>query len=250
MSFARTIPRGHSLNHPPRDAFSPSMQRRTFLRALTGGSVVVALGGGTYVLADSEEEQRARATLRPDGRPRLPPGQYLLKRLRPMGGDEGDPSPGNWRLVVHGEVENPFTLDFAGLLAMPQTEQDCDVHCVTKWSVLGARFAGVRVADLAARARVKPGAHHVIFEAANGYTSNVPLREALAPDVLVAHRLDGSPLARAHGAPARALVPELYFWKSAKWVTGVRFSAQDVPGYWETRGYHNHADPWKEERYG
>jgi DMSO/TMAO reductase YedYZ molybdopterin-dependent catalytic subunit len=226
------------------------MERRTFLRTLTAGTVVMALGGSGYVLADSEEERRARATPRPDGRPRLPPNQYLLTRLRPMGGDEGDPSPGNWRLKVHGEVESPFTLDFAALLAMPQTEQPCDVHCVTKWSVLGARFKGVRVADLAARARVKPGAHHVIFEGANGYTSNVPLHEALAPSVLVAHRLDGAPLARANGAPVRALIPDLYFWKSVKWLQGVRFVAQDEPGYWEARGYNNHADPWKEERYG
>jgi DMSO/TMAO reductase YedYZ molybdopterin-dependent catalytic subunit len=226
------------------------MQRRTFLHALTAGTVVVALGGGAYVLADSEEERRARATPRPDGRSRLPPSQYLLKRLRPMGGDEGDPSPGGWRLQVHGEAENPFTIDFAGLLAMPQVEQECDVHCVTKWSVLGAHFTGVRVADLAERAKVRPNAHHVIFEAAYGYTSNVPLREALAPNVLVAHRLEGTPLARAHGAPVRALVPDLYFWKSAKWLTGIRFTSQDQPGYWETRGYHNHADPWKEERYG
>jgi DMSO/TMAO reductase YedYZ molybdopterin-dependent catalytic subunit len=108
----------------------------------------------------------------------------------------------------------------------------------------------VRVADLAARAKVKPSAHHVIFEAANGYTSNVLLREALAPDVLVAHRLDGTPLSRDHGAPARALVPSLYFWKSAKWVQGIKFVSQDEPGFWEVRGYHNHADPWKEERYG
>jgi hypothetical protein len=228
----------------------PRVQRRTFLRALSAGTVVMALGGGAYVLADSEEERRARATQRPDGRPRLPPSQYLLKRLRPMGGDEGDPSPAGFRLRVYGEVQSPFTIDFAELLSMPQVEQECDVHCVTKWSVLGARFTGVRVADLAARAGVKPSAHHVIFEAANGYTSNVLLREGLAPNVLVAHRLDGTPLARAHGAPARALVPDLYFWKSAKWVQAIRFAAQDVPGYWETRGYHNHADPWKEERYG
>jgi hypothetical protein len=242
-------PRSGALPHTD-DAFRPSMQRRTFLRALTSGTVVMALGGGAYVLADSEEERRARATLRPDGRPRLPPSQYLLKRLRPMGGDEGDPSPGHWRLTVHGEVESPFTIDFAQMLAMPQVEQECDVHCVTKWTVLGAHFTGVRVADLASRARLKPSAHHVIFEGANGYTSNVPLREALAPNVLVAHRLEGTPLARAHGAPVRALVPDLYFWKSAKWLEGIRFVAQDEPGYWETRGYHNHADPWKEERYG
>jgi DMSO/TMAO reductase YedYZ molybdopterin-dependent catalytic subunit len=167
-----------------------------------------------------------------------------------MGGEEGDPSPSSWRLRVHGEVENPFTIDFSSLLTLPQVEQPCDVHCVTKWSVLDAVFTGVRVADLAARAQVKPSAHHVIFEAAYGYTSNVLLREGLAPNVLLAHRLDGNPLPRAHGSPVRALVPDLYFWKSAKWLTGIRFSAEDQPGYWETRGYHNHADPWREERYG
>jgi len=230
--------------------FHPSMQRRTFLRAMTAGTIVAALGGAAYALADSDDERRARAALRSDGRPRLPPGQYLLKRLRPMGGEEGDPSPGGFRLQVHGEVDSPYMLDFASLLQMPQVEQECDVHCVTKWTVLGAHFTGVRVADLAARARVRPGVHHVIFEAAHGYTSNVPLHEALAPSVLVAHKLEGSPLERDHGSPVRALVPDLYFWKSAKWLEGIRFVRQDEPGYWETRGYHNHADPWKEERYG
>ncbi len=232
------------------EPFHPSMQRRQFLRGMTAGTVVIALGGAAYALADTEEERRAREALRPDGRPRLPPSQHLLKHLRPMGGEEGDPSPGGFRLQVHGEVDSPYTLDFASLLAMPQVEQDCDVHCVTKWTVLGAHFTGVRVADLAARANVRATAHHVIFEAASGYTSNVPLHEALAPQVLVAHKLEGSPLPRAHGAPVRALVPDLYFWKSAKWLTGIRFVREDEPGYWEMRGYHNHADPWKEERYG
>jgi DMSO/TMAO reductase YedYZ molybdopterin-dependent catalytic subunit len=225
------------------------MQRRTFLRGLSLGTVVIALGGAAYVFADDEEERRARQEKRPDGRPRLPPNQYLLKRLRPMGGEEGDPSPGAFRLRVHGEVDNPFTLDFAELTAMPQTEQASDVHCVTKWTVLDAKWTGVKVADLAARAKVRSSAKHVIFEAAHGYTSNVLLHEALKPDVLVAHKLEGSPLARAHGAPVRALVPELYFWKSAKWLTGIRFVDADQPGYWEVRGYNNHADPWLEERY-
>jgi hypothetical protein len=234
---------------PGPNPFVPSMRRRAFMSASMAGSVALVLGGGAYVLADDQEERKARATLRPDGRPRLPPNQYLLKHLRPMGGDEGDPSPSGWNLAVHGEVETPFKLDFASMLAMPQTEQLTDVHCVTKWTVLDATFTGVRVADLAAAAKVKPSAHHVIFEANMGYTSNVPLREALAPNVLIAHRLDGTPLARGHGAPVRALVPDLYFWKSAKWLTGIRFVSADEPGYWETRGYHNHADPWREERY-
>jgi DMSO/TMAO reductase YedYZ molybdopterin-dependent catalytic subunit len=230
--------------------FKPSMSRRAFVRSAMAGTVITALGGAGYCVAGEEEERKARATLRPDGRSRLPPGQYLLTRIRPMGGTEGDPSPSGWHLKVYGEVEQPFTLDFAELLKMPQVDQVCDVHCVTKWTCLDSKWTGVKLADLAARAKPKPAARHVIFEAAAGYTANVPLREALAPNVLIAHKYEGSPLARAHGAPARVLVPDLYFWKSAKWITGVRFAATDRPGYWETRGYHNHADPWKEERYG
>ena len=165
-----------------------------------------------------------------------------------MGGDAGDPDPAPGA-AVHGEVDSPFELDFAGLLAMPQVDQTCDVHCVTRWSLFDSQWTGVRLADMAAKAKLKPSARYVIFEAAEGYTANVPLREALAPNVLVAHKLEGGPLARPHGAPVRALVPDLYFWKSAKWLTGIRFASGDRPGFWETRGYHNHADPWKEERY-
>lgn len=228
------------------------MSRRTFVkRAMVGtATVITALGGAGYVLASEEEERKARATMRPDGRPRLPPNQYLLTKIRAMGGTEGDASPSAWHLKVHGEVEQPFTIDFAELLKMQQVDQVCDVHCVTKWTCLDSKWTGAKVADLAARAKLKPTARHVIFEAAAGYTANVPLREALAPNVLIAHKYEGSPLARAHGAPARVLVPDLYLWKSAKWITGIRFVAADRPGYWETRGYHNHADPWKEERYG
>ena len=108
---------------------------------------------------------------------------------------------------------------------------------------------GVRVVDLAERAKLKKSVRYVIFEAAHGYTSNISLRDALKPTVMVAHQLNGAPLPRAHGAPVRAIAPEFYFWKSAKWLTGIRFSNHDEPGYWETRGYSNHADPWKEERY-
>lgn len=226
------------------------MGRRIFVKSVTAGTVIVALGGGGYCLANEEEEKKARATPRPDGRPRLPPGQFLLKKIRAMGGTEGDPSPGAWKLTISGDVEAPFTIDFAELLKMTQVDQVCDVHCVTKWTVLDAKWTGVKLADLAARAKVRPSARHVILEASAGYTSNVPIKEALAPNVLIAHKYEGVPLARPHGAPVRALVPDLYFWKSAKWLTGIKFVASDRPGYWETRGYHNHADPWKEERYG
>jgi DMSO/TMAO reductase YedYZ molybdopterin-dependent catalytic subunit len=230
---------------------APTLARRTFLQqGLQAGALITAIGGATFALADDATTRQARAAKRPDGRTRLPPDQYLLQRLRPMGGAQGDPSPGRFKLKIHGEVDAAYELDFASLLRLPQIDQTCDVHCVTKWTVLDSHWRGVRVADLIARASPKPSARFVIFEAAAGYTSNVPLREATLPNVLVAHQYEGRPLSAAHGAPVRALVPDLYFWKSAKWLTGIRLVSRDKPGYWEQRGYHNHADPWKEERNG
>jgi DMSO/TMAO reductase YedYZ molybdopterin-dependent catalytic subunit len=223
-------------------------ERRRFIRLAASGTALSALGG-LYVLSD-ELTHDAQAHTRADGKPRLPPGQRVLKAWKPMGGEPGDPSLERFRLKVHGEVEAPFTLSYAELLALPQVARSVDVHCVTGWSVLGAKVRGVLVSELAARAKVKPSARHVVFEGAHGYTSNVPLREALGPDVMVARELEGTALPRTHGGPLRAIVPHLYFWKSTKWLTGVRFVARDEPGYWETRGYHNHGDPWREERYG
>ncbi|MEZ4382505.1 MAG: molybdopterin-dependent oxidoreductase [Nannocystaceae bacterium] len=224
------------------------LRRRDFIRKATTGTVLAGLAGGLYVLDDVLTGE-AKAESRADGRPRVPPGQRVLRQLKPMGGTPGSPNPSDFSLTIHGEVERPLTLDFAGLLRSDNVELAVDVHCVTGWSVLGARFKGVRVRDLAERVGVKDSARHVIFEGAHGYTANVRLDEALAPDVLVAHRLDGRALARPHGAPVRAVVPSLYFWKSPKWLTGIKFVRRDEPGYWETRGYNNHADPWLEERY-
>jgi DMSO/TMAO reductase YedYZ molybdopterin-dependent catalytic subunit len=238
-------------SHAPEDsALSRGLARREFIKKAAAGTVLVALGGGLYRLASDDLTRQARAQKRTDGRPRLPPGQRVIKSLKPMGGSPGDPRSKNFRLKVHGLVDKPLELDYAALLALPQTEQYADVHCVTGWSCLGQKFTGVSVALLAEKAGVKKAARHVIFEAAHGYTSNVPLREALAPNVMVTHRMNDRPFARKHGAPVRGLVPDLYFWKSAKWLTGIRFVRRDAPGYWEVRGYHNHADPWKEERYG
>jgi Oxidoreductase molybdopterin binding domain/TAT (twin-arginine translocation) pathway signal sequence len=225
-----------------------SLERRRFLKAAAAGTLVAALGGGTYVLA-GENDPRAKQ-IRPDGRIRLPPNQRLLDALKPMGGDAGDPSPASFRLHIHGEVDNPIDVDFAALTAMPATEQTCDVHCVTGWSLLDSKWTGVQIAHLAKVAKVRDSARYLIFEAANGYTANVRLAEATAATSLVVYRYAGAALPRPHGPPVRSLMPDLYFWKSAKWLTGLYFSAKDKPGYWETRGYHNHADPWKEERYG
>ncbi len=231
------------------DVLRPTMtDRRTFLRAALGGTVIAALGGA-YYLVDDDATRRARGATLADGRPRLPPNQHVISRIKPMGGQEGDPNPNAFRLNVYGEVEAPFVLDFAALLAMPQVTQTCDVHCVTKWSLLDSHWTGVKIADLAARAKLKSAARYVIFESAHGYSANVPIHEALKPNALLAHRYEGQALPLTHGAPVRAVVPDLYFWKSAKWLTAIHFVGSDQPGYWETRGYSNHADPWKEERY-
>ncbi|ACY17870.1 molybdopterin-dependent oxidoreductase [Haliangium ochraceum] len=235
---------------PGHSPLRPRMGRRDFIRNAVAGTAIVALGGGIYQIAGDDLTSQARAETRKDGRPRLPPGQRVIRELKPMGGQAGDPSAKSFRLRVHGLVAKPLELSYDELLALPQTEQSTDVHCVTGWSVLGASFRGVRVAALADKAKVKSSARHVIFEAAHGYTANVPLAEATAPNVLITYRMNGRPFARRHGAPARALVPDLYFWKSAKWITGIRFVSRDEPGYWEVRGYHNHADPWREQRYG
>lgn len=220
--------------------------RRAFIRTAAVGSAITVLGGAYHfsgVAAHAKEK-------RPDGRVRVPPGQRVLEALKPMGGQPGSPLRADVKLRIAGEVDAPAMLSFEELLALGSEELSVDVHCVTGWSVLGARFRGVRMRTMAQRVRPRSTARYVIFEGAHGYTANVPLSAALAPNALLAHELGGRPLRRAHGAPVRAVVPDLYFWKSAKWLTGIRFVARDEPGYWERRGYHNHGDPWREERYG
>lgn len=227
--------------------FKTEINRRLFLKTAVTGTVISALGGAKYVIAN-ELDPRSKQP-RADGRPRLPSGQRLVDELKPMGGSQGDPAPNNFTLHVSGEVERPFKLTFAELLALPATELVCDLHCVTGWTLFDSQWTGVQVAHLAEIAQVKSTVRHVIFEASNGYTANVPYAEATAPNVLLAYMYKNASLARPHGAPVRALIPDLYLWKSAKWLTGVSFVQYDRPGYWETRGYHNHGDPWKEERY-
>ena len=230
-------------------ALKATVDRRSVLRSAAAGTALLALGGAVYRIASDDLTKQARAEKRSDGRPRLPPGQRVIQKLRAMGGQEGSGDVRNFRLKVHGLVQRPQLLNYAALLKLPQTELQADVHCVTGWSVLGATWKGVLMRTLAELAGVKGEAKHVIFESAHNYTANVPLAEATAPNAMMTYRLNGRPFALPHGAPVRGLIPDLYFWKSAKWITGVRFVAYDSPGYWEVRGYHNHADPWKEERY-
>jgi DMSO/TMAO reductase YedYZ molybdopterin-dependent catalytic subunit len=181
---------------------------------------------------------------------RLPPGQKEVKNWPVLDlGVQPDLDTASWRLTIDGLVEAPATLNFEQFLALPQTESVSDIHCVTQWSRYDNHWTGVAGRDLIALVRPKAEARHVIFHSHDGYTTNVTREIFEADDVIVALQWEGQPLTREHGGPVRIVIPRSYFWKSAKWVKRIEFSRDDKPGFWEVRGYHNEADPWREERY-
>lgn len=182
---------------------------------------------------------------------RLPPGQREVKDWPVLDlGIRPDVAREDWSLTVDGLVEAPVKWDWATLEAQPQFEITTDIHCVTSWSRFANRWRGVSVRHLLEVVRPKPEARHVLFESHDGYTTNLRLDKFDDDDTLLAHSWEGRPLTREHGGPVRVVVPKVYFWKSAKWVRRISFAAEDRPGFWELRGYHNEGDPWKEERYG
>jgi DMSO/TMAO reductase YedYZ molybdopterin-dependent catalytic subunit len=181
---------------------------------------------------------------------RVPPGQYLTDKFPVLSyGPTPRFNPKTWDFRVFGLVEESLRLSYEELRGLPQSRQVSDFHCVTTWSRLNNTWEGVKVSDLMKRARLKPDAHFVIVHCDGGYTANLPLNEFLDEDVMLAYRHDGRDLTPDHGFPLRLVVPKLYGWKSAKWVRAIEFVAEDRRGFWEVRGYHNHADPWSEERY-
>ncbi len=186
----------------------------------------------------------------PDGKDRLPPGQYLTTKW-PVLSYERTPNqlPTDWRLKITGKVENPFELTWEEFLALPRTMLNADIHCVTTWSRYDNTWEGVHIREILQRAKPLRSAKYVIAHSWTGYTTNMPLADLDDDDVMIAIMHDGEDLAPEHGGPVRLLVPKLYFYKSAKWLDGLEFMEQDRPGFWEQRGYHNHADPWEEERY-
>lgn len=182
--------------------------------------------------------------------PRVPPGQRVVEGF-PILHYDGVPriDLAAWRLRLYGLVEAPLHLTWEELLALPQASIRADFHCVTTWSKLGNLWEGVAFGELAARARPRPEAAHVLAHCYDGFTTNVPLEVLMDEDVLLARRHNGADLTPDHGWPLRLVVPKRYAWKSAKWVSGLEFLARDRPGFWEQRGYHNRGDPWQEERY-
>ena len=155
-----------------------------------------------------------------------------------------------WDFKVFGEVEEPLTLSYDELQALPQTEITIDIHCVTRWSRFDTGFRGVHWRELAKLVRPKPSARYVLAHAEQDFTANVPLEALEDEHALIAWEADGEPLTPEHGWPLRLVIPSRYFWKSAKWLRGFELLSSDQPGFWERYGYHNNADYRKEERYG
>jgi DMSO/TMAO reductase YedYZ molybdopterin-dependent catalytic subunit len=179
---------------------------------------------------------------------RLPPGQYLEHGFPVL---TAGPTPRvaaeEWSFRIDGMVGKPREWTRAEFEALPFETVPCDIHCVTKWSKLGTNFGGVSVDVLLGEA--EPAAEHAMIYSYGGYTTNLDLADMTGGKAWVVTEHEGEPLPREHGGPARLLVPHLYFWKSAKWVQGLRIMDHDEPGFWEVNGYHNRGDPWKEQRY-
>jgi DMSO/TMAO reductase YedYZ molybdopterin-dependent catalytic subunit len=183
--------------------------------------------------------------------PRLPPGQYDAGRDWPVLTAEVTPrlDTDRWSFAIDGLVEKDARWSWSEIQALPRSTYDGDIHCVTTWSKLGLSWSGVSLDTLLATAGPLPTATHVLATSHTGYTTNVPLADLTGGRAWVAWEVDGKPLPVEHGGPARLLVPHLYFWKSAKWIARVTLLPHDQPGFWEVNGYHNHGDPWTEERY-
>ena len=192
----------------------------------------------------------ATQEMREDGRERLPVGQYLTKKW-PVLSYEPTPKfdPAKYRFKVSGAVAEPFELTWDELQALPRVQLTTDFHCVTTWSRYDNAWEGVHIREILQRAKPLPEAKFVMAHSFTGYTTNMPLADLDDDDVIIAFTHDGEPLAPEHGGPVRLIVPKLYAYKSAKWLSGLEFMEKDRPGFWEVRGYHNHADPWQEERY-
>lgn len=181
---------------------------------------------------------------------RIPPGQHEVDSLPVLDlGRARIVETEKWSLEFCGLVKNPLKFSFEEFLKLPRIKVYADVHCVTTWSRLSTTWEGVSSRALAGMAEPDPKAGFALLHSSDGFTTNLSIGDLLAEDVLFAFKYEGEPLPHRYGGPVRLVVPRLYFWKSAKWVSKVEFLEKDKRGYWEERGYHNHGDPWKEERY-
>jgi DMSO/TMAO reductase YedYZ molybdopterin-dependent catalytic subunit len=181
---------------------------------------------------------------------RIPPGQRLTDKFPVLHyGSVPDIDIATWTFNITGLVEKKEILNLEEFNALPQVKLFSDIHCVTGWSKLNTHWEGVSSRYLKELVEISPEAKFVTIHAEKGFTTNLSLEDFFKQDVIFATKFDGIILQLSHGFPVRLVVPRLYFWKSAKWVTGVEFTKKEHLGFWETHGYHAHGDPWKEERY-
>jgi DMSO/TMAO reductase YedYZ molybdopterin-dependent catalytic subunit len=198
----------------------------------------------------ADTQPQGSGPLNRHGMPSLPVGQYLTEKWPVLDlGVLPDVSSSTWALDLRGAVAHPQTLRFDDLCALEQTDDTSDMHCVTTWSKLQMRWRGVRFSLIAALADPSPDAAHVLIHASDGYTTNLPLSEALKDDVLLVHTYEGLPLPHEHGGPVRMITPQLYAWKGAKWICAIDFLTESQLGFWEQRGYSDTAHPWRNDRY-
>lgn len=188
---------------------------------------------------------------RPGPQNRVPPGQYVTDDFPVL---SAGPTPmvplEQWRFTVEQFGRELVAWTWDEFQRLPALDYTVDVHCVTKWTKLDTHWRGVSLDTLFELVELDPRVRYVCAYCFGDYTTNLPLPEVVNGQAFVAYSYEGGPIAPEHGGPARLVVPHLYFWKSAKWVRGLRLMEEDSPGFWETFGYHNHGDPWKEERYG
>jgi DMSO/TMAO reductase YedYZ molybdopterin-dependent catalytic subunit len=181
---------------------------------------------------------------------RIPPGQHQDKSWPVLhAGSVHKTDFSTWKFKIWGLVEEEIELSFKEFMGLPKVNVFSDIHCVTTWSKLNNLWEGVRTSAIKDVVKILPEAKYVLVHAHKNFTTNLSLEDFFAEDVLLATMHNGHNLSSKHGGPVRLVVPRLYFWKSAKWVTGLEFLAEDKRGFWESNGYHNHGDPWTEERY-
>jgi DMSO/TMAO reductase YedYZ molybdopterin-dependent catalytic subunit len=183
-------------------------------------------------------------------RSRIPPGQVVTSKFPVLHVGPIPPfDPQRWDFRIFGLVEEEVVFSYQEFMSLPRVEIVSDFHCVTRWSRLRNLWEGVTFQEVMKHIRPKPDARYVMVHSDGGYSTNLPLQALLDDDVLFAYGHDGQDLTPEHGWPLRLVVPKRYAWKSAKWVRALEFMENNRPGYWESRGYHNDGDPWKEERY-
>jgi DMSO/TMAO reductase YedYZ molybdopterin-dependent catalytic subunit len=186
----------------------------------------------------------------PEVAARLPPGQYLESGFPVLSaGPTPQISLAEWRFSLRHGPKPVKSWTWEEFTKLPRATIARDIHCVTKWSKFDTRWEGVGIDDILAAAGIAPPTPYVLAHSFDGYSTNVPVKDLVGGKAMIAIAYDGRPIAPDHGGPARLLVPHLYFWKSAKWVSGLQFTERDEPGFWELRGYHIYGDPWREQRF-